>query len=148
MSKIHYVRCQLIDCPITPFHIDNINQVLHELMLRTVALDKEALISLNIDSHGCIINAHLVSIGTRHSTMMDVSDIFRTALLSEADVIAVAHNHPGGNTHPSKADINMMKRLVLAGYFIDIPVFDGYILGQGNIYSFRNDMPEVFDITL
>lgn len=79
--------------------------------------------------------------------MMDVADIFRTALLSEADIIAVAHNHPEGDNHPSMKDIAMMKRLVLAGYFVDIPVTDGFILGQNGIFSFKTSLPSVFDIT-
>lgn len=148
MSDIPFVRCKLINSPISPFHVSNIDQCIQEFMQRTETLDKETLISININSDGQIINLHLVSLGTRHSTMTDIVDIFRTALLSEADIIAVAHNHPEGDNHPSKADIAIMKRLVLAGYFVDVPVTDGFIVGTNGIFSFRKNFSEVFDISL
>lgn len=47
------------------------------------------------------------------------------------------HFHPSGELQPSKEDINLTKRVELAGEILGIPLLDHIILGQGEYMSFQ-----------
>jgi DNA repair protein RadC len=47
----------------------------------------------------------------------------------------VAHNHPSGSAEPSRADIQITKRLKAALEIIDIKLLDHFIIGRGEIVS-------------
>ncbi|MGN0845723.1 MAG: JAB domain-containing protein [Kiritimatiellia bacterium] len=66
---------------------------------------------LPLDANGKMLaKPILVSVGHQDRTCaIDAGAIFREALKAEAKEIIVAHNHPSGNTTPSKADIAAMQ---------------------------------------
>jgi len=80
------------------------------------------------------------SIGGLTGTMVDIRLIFATALKSLSTAIILTHNHPSGVIIPSKADIQLTKRIVKAGNLLDIRVLDHIIVTpHGSFYSFAND---------
>jgi DNA repair protein RadC len=46
------------------------------------------------------------------------------------------HNHPSGNTNPSKYDIKLTKDFEMGGKLLGIQVLDHIIIGRYNYYSF------------
>jgi DNA repair protein RadC len=56
-------------------------------------------------------------------------EIFQKALMNNAVSIVVAHNHPSGDPEPSKADIEVTRKLVAAGEIIGVPIVDHVICG-------------------
>lgn len=80
-----------------------------------------------------------ISIGGVAGTVADVKIIFKKALQQLACSIIVAHNHPSGNLRPSKADIQLTKKMVEAGKFLDINVLDHLIITDGGYYSFADE---------
>lgn len=101
--------------------------------------DREVLCVLNLDGHNVIQNANIVSMGTINQTICSPREIFKSAILSNAASIILMHNHPSGDTKPSRQDLLLTKRIKEAGELIGICVKDHIIIGgrTGESYSFR-----------
>lgn len=78
----------------------------------------------------------LISIGTVNQTIVAPREIFSTALKYDAVNIALIHNHPSGDSKPSREDRICTNRLVEAGKMVGITVVDHIIIGDNNFYSF------------
>lgn len=81
-----------------------------------------------------------VSRGTVNSSCLNPREIFMKALLCGAVSIIVVHNHPSGDTAPSKEDINVTKRIKKAGEIIVIGLLDHIIIGDGYYSFLENDL--------
>lgn len=105
---------------------------------------QEAFYMLPLDAMHKLIKAPImVTLGVGNSAPVGVKEVFRYAILSGAESIIVAHNHPSGDVHPSSADVETTRTLVDAGKLIGIKVLDHVIIGNkteqdGNwFYSMR-----------
>lgn len=63
--------------------------------------------------------------------------IVKSALDRGAAGLIVAHNHPSGDPHPSRADIEATRRLAHAVAPLDIRLHDHLIFAGGDCRSFR-----------
>lgn len=78
--------------------------------------------------------------GGTSGTVVDLKIIFAAALKGMAAAIIMAHNHPSGNLEPSKADIELTKRLQSIGVNLDLQVLDHLILApNSSYYSFADN---------
>lgn len=77
-----------------------------------------------------------LSSGGFTGVVADTRMIFGTALKACACSIIVAHNHPGGDTSPSQADITVTQRLAEAGKLLEIKLDDHLIITTEGYYSF------------
>lgn len=101
-------------------------------------LDREVVISLNIDTQGKVINAYVVAMGGMNSAEIDPKCIFKSALLSNAFSILLIHNHPSGNLTPSGEDLNLTQNLSQACKLLGLKLTDHIIVGgAGEFYSLR-----------
>ena len=62
---------------------------------------------------------------------------FKEAVLNNATVLALAHNHPSGNIHPSKFDDTLTQTLKKACDFMRIHFLDHVIICDGFYYSYH-----------
>lgn len=82
----------------------------------------------------------IVTKGTLNCSLVHPREVFTPCLLANAYGCFVLHNHPSGDTTPSKEDREITRRLVESSHILDMPVFDHVILGdKGCFYSFRSD---------
>lgn len=81
---------------------------------------QEHFVLLTLDGADCLINKHVISIGTVNASMIHPRDIFSQALADNAASIIVAHNHPAGSLEPSSADIKVTARLKDVGELLGI----------------------------
>ena len=95
--------------------------------LKTEAVEVLEILCLN--TKNVPISKSVIGRGGLNSGGVKPCEIFRTALLSNAAKIIIAHNHPSGNTTPSTNDIAVTKELVKAGKIIGVPVIDHIIIG-------------------
>ena len=58
------------------------------------------------------------------------------ALLVGASSIVLCHNHPSGDSEPSRQDMEMTERFKEAGELLGLPVMDHIIIGGSSYYSF------------
>jgi len=96
----------------------------------------ERLIMLSLNDNRELISRDIISEGISNATSAEIKTIVSTALKRNASGVVLAHNHPGGNSHPSSADINTTTRIIdsLAG--INVSVLDHIICGEFDFCSF------------
>lgn len=104
------------------------NQILKEK-------NQEYFYALYLDSKKYLIEAKLLFIGTINKSIVHPREIFKYAYLLSASTIICVHNHPSGDSLPSKEDVILTKSLVEIGKLQGINVVDHIIIGS-NYYSF------------
>ncbi|MDT8444359.1 MAG: JAB domain-containing protein [Desulfuromonadales bacterium] len=77
--------------------------------------------------------------GSLNASIVHPREVYKAALLSSAAAVIFIHNHPSGDTAPSREDIEITKRLKDAGELLGIRVLDHLIVGEAGYYSFAND---------
>lgn len=77
-----------------------------------------------------------LSHGTVNASLCSTREIFQKALLCNANNIVLAHNHPSGDTTPSKEDMKVYRIIKQASKIMGIGFIDNLIIGD-TYYSFR-----------
>jgi DNA repair protein RadC len=62
--------------------------------------------------------------------------VVRRVLHYNAAAVILAHNHPSGVAEPSRADIQLTRRLTDALALVDVRVLDHFVIGDGPGISF------------
>lgn len=102
--------------------------------LKNEMVEKFYVIALN--AANSIITSRLISSGHLDASVVHPREIFKFAIESSAKSLILLHNHPSGNTEPSKADISITERLVKAGHIFSIKVLDHIIIAGNSFSSF------------
>ena len=100
-------------------------------------LDREKFVVACLNTKNEVNCVEIISIGSLNASIVHPREVYKTAIVSNAASIIVAHNHPSGHIQPSKEDINITKRLKEAGELIGIPLIDHLIIGGENVFSFK-----------
>ena len=85
-----------------------------------------------------VLGYTLISEGGITETSVDVRVILQAALLTNSVAIILAHNHPSGNTKPSRQDMEITKQVKDAARLMRITVLDHLILTDTGYYSFAD----------
>lgn len=86
-----------------------------------------------------IIDRKKISQGGTAGTVIDVKMILGHAIDKLASSIIICHNHPSGNTEPSKADIEITGRIRDAAKVMDIKLLDHIIIAENLYFSFLDE---------
>ncbi|MCB4784393.1 MAG: DNA repair protein RadC, partial [Sulfurovum sp.] len=100
---------------------------------------QEYFLSITLDGASHIINTRTVFIGTLNQSMVHPREVFANAIADRAAGIIIAHNHPSGTLHPSRADIRITERLKEVAKLVGIELLDHVILSQEGYYSFSDE---------
>ena len=100
-------------------------------------LDVEEFHILLMNQHFKLIREVRISHGGITETAVDIRVIMREAILNNATVLAACHNHPSGNTHPSRQDDQLTERIRKACDIMRIYFLDPVIVTDGSYYSYR-----------
>ena len=96
---------------------------------------------LCLDSTHRIVNYSTVGMGQVDKVSPSVAQIVRTALLSNASYIVVAHNHPSGTCEITEPDIALTRRIGTAARLLDISLIDSLVVcPSGEFASIRESM--------
>ena len=103
--------------------------------------DREVLLIVNLNIAGQPINFNMVSMGTLNTSVVDVGNVLKSCILSNAASFIMLHNHPSGDVTPSREDLSATKRMILAGSLMGIECLDHIIIaGNGKeTYSMREN---------
>ena len=93
--------------------------------------DREEFLIIMLDGKNRMQAIHSVSVGSLTASIVHPREVFKMALLSNANAIILCHNHPSGDPAPSPEDIEITKRLVAAGDILGVKVLDHIIVGDG-----------------
>jgi DNA repair protein RadC len=91
---------------------------------------KEQFRILFLDRKNRIIADELQQQGTVDHTPVYPREVIKRALELSATAIILVHNHPSGDPTPSRADIDMTKRIIDAAGNLGITVHDHVIVGR------------------
>lgn len=83
-----------------------------------------------------IINSVMLSHGGLVGTAVDLRELLRHALLSQATSVILCHNHPSGNLNPSREDDNLTERARKACQTMGIKFLDHLIVSDDKYYSY------------
>ena len=103
--------------------------------LRYESKEHMCVLLLNVKNH--IIAWETVSIGSITASVVHPREVFKPAIIKGAVSIILVHNHPSGDTSPSKEDIEVTARMVQVGKVMDIPVLDHIIVGGDKFVSLK-----------
>ena len=92
-----------------------------------------------LDRANQVIRMTKISQGGIAGTVVDPRLIFKPALENLASGIILVHNHPSGNLRPSQADIDITRKLKIAGTTLEIPILDHLIIAGKSYFSFADD---------
>lgn len=93
---------------------------------------------LFLNHRHALIADEVMQRGTINHTPVYPREIIKRALEHSAAAIILLHNHPSGDATPSKADIDITKKIIEAANTVSITVHDHVIISQGGHYSFKS----------
>ena len=102
-------------------------------------LDTEEAWILLLNQNFKLIKAERLSSGGFTETAVDVRVIMKEAVINNATIIALAHNHPSGKTHPSRDDDMLTMKVSEACKTMRIHFADHIIVTDGDYYSYREE---------
>lgn len=100
-------------------------------------IGKECLILMLLNTRSIFIKDIVVSVGTVNASFISSREILIQALKHQAVYMVLVHNHPSGNSFPSKEDIINTKRIKEAGDLIGVSLIDHIIVGDNNFVSLK-----------
>ena len=93
---------------------------------------------LLLDSWNRLISDETISRGTVKQTPVYPRDIVHLALQHFAHAMLIVHNHPGGETQPSRADISVTKDIGKALAVMGITLHDDLMVAGINCVSLKS----------
>lgn len=112
--------------------------VYNYMLPRMQDLDVEEAWVLLLNQNFKLIKAEQLSHGGITETAVDVRLIMKKALLNNATIIALCHNHPSNNPTPSKQDDQLTFNVKKACEVMRIFFMDHIIVTDGHYYSYHD----------
>lgn len=100
-------------------------------------LNKEHMKVILLNIKCKVISVEEISVGSLSSSLAHPREIFIPAVKKSSAAIIMVHNHPSGDPHPSKDDVDLTKRIYEAGKILGIELYDHIIIGNGNYVSLK-----------
>ena len=100
-------------------------------------LNVEEFWVLLMNQHYRLIKKVRISRGGITETAVDVRIIIKEAVLANATILAVCHNHPSGNLKPSSQDDELTRGIKRACELMRIHFLDHVIITDGHYYSYH-----------
>ncbi len=94
---------------------------------------------LYVNNSNKVLQTAQLSKGGITGTVVDIRLAFKSALQLGAVAVILAHNHPSGTLRPSQADIQLTKKMKMAGESLDIKVLDHLIVTEKAYFSFADE---------
>src|ERR1700744_643622 len=101
-------------------------------------LKQERVYVIYFDADRKVIRHELLKIGMISQSMVDQRMAVEYAFECGASYIAIAHNHPSGNSTPSRPDFALTKEFQDTLRRLDMCLVDHIILTPTNYYSFQD----------
>ena len=116
--------------------LDNPETTRRFLASRLRHLPNEVFACRFLDNRHRVIVFEELFRGTIDGASVHPREVVRRALQHNAAAVILSHNHPSGVAEPSRADIQLTRRLMEALALIDVRVLDHIVVGEGDGVSF------------
>jgi DNA repair protein RadC len=102
-------------------------------------LKKEKFKVVLLDVKNKIIKDIDISVGSLTESIVHPREVLKEIIKESAASVIFLHNHPSGESNPSKNDLDINERLAGACKLVGIKVLDHIILGEDNYTSFAQE---------
>lgn len=102
-------------------------------------LDKEHFYLLLLNSKNKIISLEEIAQGTVNYLNLYPREIVEVILKKRAVGVIFIHNHPGGDSSPSREDLEITKKFKKLFKEIDVTLLDHIIISKDNYFSFKEN---------
>jgi len=143
MKNINFLSCKLVKEKTTRYDVNNTltsPETAYKFIERVCELSSEPeenLMMLTLNTKNTVTGVFTVSKGSLNSSIVHPREVYKRALLNNANSIMIFHNHPSGDPAPSKDDIAITKRLEEVGKIIGIKLLDHLIIGDERFTSLK-----------
>ncbi len=112
-----------------------------KLLMEEMRLEKQELVKLIIlNNRNEIVKIKTIAKGGINSVNMSMKEILVEPIKLQAPKMILAHNHPSGDSTPSKADIQITKKLFEVAQLFDIELLDHIVIGNMNFASIISEI--------
>ncbi|MDO4461485.1 MAG: DNA repair protein RadC [Bacteroidia bacterium] len=122
---------------IRTFH--SANDVFRLMQPIMVDLPEEHFRVIMLNTACQLIRIEEISVGGIDATIVDLRALFRRLLLGGATRFIAVHNHPSGNSTPSRPDKELTSRIQEAAKTLSIRFDDHVIIGKNTYFSFTEE---------
>jgi DNA repair protein RadC len=136
----HEVKIQLVreTAPVKEYQITKPYDVYVLVKEELETLDREVFLVITLNTKNKVLGLNVVSMGSINASYVHPREVFKSAILMNASCVILAHNHPSGDTTPSKDDRAITEKLFDAGKVLGIEIVDHIIVGN-NFFSFMEN---------
>lgn len=99
----------------------------------------EEFIVVYLSSSNRVIDVELLFKGTIDRSAIYVRELIKKVLSLKSTSIIIVHNHPSGDTTPSRDDRDVTKKIKKALSHIDVALIDHLIIGGDKFFSFKEN---------
>lgn len=148
--KIDVVQLELrkshvIDLPIETDTIHNAKQASKVFCTTIGSLNVEHVALLCMDGANRVVNYSIISIGEITNVKVSLAQLFRTALLSNASKLMIAHNHPTGVIEITSNDIEMTRKIAFFANAFSMELLDSVVVTSEDFISIRTHCKELLN---
>mgnify|MGYP002570332269 FL=1 len=100
--------------------------------------DREEFRVIFLNAKNRIIGEEVQQRGSVNAVAIHPGEVMRSAVLKGATALILVHNHPSGDVTPSRADIEVTRKIAEALSAVDIRLIDHFIVSKNLVFSFND----------
>lgn len=100
---------------------------------------EEAFLAAFFDAKCTFLGDSLIATGSISHAYVSPAELFRKALLRNAVMIVVLHNHPSGDPTPSAEDRRVTAQIKEGAILLGMTLADHIVIGDRRYFSFREN---------
>lgn len=103
--------------------------------------DKECMLVISLDAKCHPLAVECIAVGRTNTARIEMKDVMKNCLLTNATALALVHNHPSADTQPSDDDWRFTRHVKEATDFMGFSLLDHIIIGSGTdeFYSMKDN---------
>ena len=113
--------------------------IFRRMFPRLRGLDHEQCWAVFLNRSKRIISEDLLSRGGMSETTLDIPALVRMTLEKKAYAVILIHNHPSGDPHPGKADLELTRRAQLSLKVMGLVLLDHVIISDSAYFSLESE---------
>ena len=100
--------------------------------------DREEFRVIFLNAKNRIIGEEVQQRGSVNAVAIHPGEVMRSAVLKGATALILVHNHPSGDVTPSRADIEVTRKIAEALAAVEIRLIDHFIVSKCLVFSFND----------
>ncbi len=105
----------------------------------------EMLKTIILNNKNIVKSVVTVSIGAQSKAVIGLKEILFEPLKQMASSIIIVHNHPSGESSPSRQDIAFTKKILDGIKVFDIELLDHIVIGKNEYTSIKETNSSIFN---